>query len=139
MENLQEETRALNGVDQECIKETKQIQNQHIPKKHPNYVAKIIRNNEHQSQGYRGALDDSNIFVIKALVVWIFICVPGNIFAMTIFWRNEVNLEPHEQIMDHPINHSVRAYNAFKNYTQQHHEYIDERITGIENKLQAVS
>ena len=139
MENVREETKALNGVDQESIKETKPIQNQHIPKKHPNEITQTIRNNEHQNQRYRGAIDDTNIFVIKALVLWIFICVPGNILAMTIFWRHGVKLEPHEQIMDHPINHLVRGYSAFENDTQQHHDYIDERITGIEKSSQAVS
>ena len=138
-ENVREETRALNKVDQESIKETKPIQNQHIPKKHPNEITQTIRNNEHHNQRYRGAIDDTNIFVIKALVVWIFICVPGNIFAMTIFWRQGVKLEPHEQIMDRPINHLVRGYSAFENDTQQHHDYIDEKITGIEKSSQAVS
>ena len=139
IENVPEEIRALNGVDQECFRETKQTQNQHIPKKHLNDIIKTSKNNEYQNQRHRGAMDDSNIFVIKALVVWIFICVPGNIFAMTIYWRHVVKLEPHEQLMHHQVNHSVKAYNAFENDTQQTKEYIDERITGIKNNVPAVS
>ena len=139
MENVREETRALKGVDLECVKEIKPIQNQHLPKKHPNDITKTIQNNEYHNQRHRGPMDDSNMFVIKALVVWIFICVPGNIFAMTIFWRHGEKLEPHEQLMGLQVNHSVRAYSAFENDTQQPKEYIDERITGIENNIQAVS
>ena len=95
-----------------------------------------MRPNEHITEP---DIDDTNIFVIKALVLWIFICVPGNIFAMTIFWRQGVKLEPHEQIMDHPINQSVRAYTAFVNDTQQPHDGIYKKIAGIEKSLQAVS
>ena len=139
MENVCEGTKALNGVDRECVKETKPIQNQCIPKKHPNDITKTIRNNGHQNQGHRGAMDDSNNFVIKALVVWILICVPGNIFAMTIFWKHGVKLEPHDHQMDHPLNLSVKAYSALENDTQQPEEPTDERITGMENIVQAVS
>ena len=139
MKNVREETRGLKGVDLECVKEIKPIQNQHLPKKHPNDITKTTENNEFQNKRHRGAMDDSNIFVIKALVVWIFICVPGNIFAMTIFWRQGVKLAPHEQQMDLQVNHSVRAYSAFENDTQQPKEYIDLRITGMENNIQAVS
>ena len=139
MENVREETQALNGADQECIKETKPIQNQCVSKMHPNDITKTIRNIEHQNPGHQGARDDSNIFLIKTLVVWIFICLPGNIFAMTIFWRQGVKLAPHEQQMDLQVNHSVRAYSAFENDTQQPKEYIDLRITGMENNIQAVS
>ena len=139
MENICKESTALNGAEQECVKETKLIQNQHIPKNHLNNLTKTIRNNGHQNQGHRGAMDDSNNFVIKALVVWILICVPGNIFAMTIFWKHGVKLEPHDHQMDHPLNLSVKAYSALENDTQQPEEPTDERITGMENIVQAVS
>ena len=137
MENFREETQALNGADQDCIKETKPIQNQCVSKMHPNDITKTIGNIEHQNQRHQGARDDSNIFLIKTLVVWIFICLPGNIFAMTIFWKH--GLKHQEQLMDHPVNLSARAYNAFENDTLQPKEYIDERITGKGNNIEAVS
>ena len=137
MENVRKETQALNGADQECVKEKKPIQNQCVSKMHPNDITKTIRNIEHQNPGHQGARDDSNIFLIKTLVVWIFICLPGNIFAMTIFWKH--GLKPHAQEMDHQVNLSATAYSAIENDTLQLKEYIDERITGKENDIEAVS
>ena len=137
MENVRKERQALNGANQECVKETKPIQNQCVSKMHPNDITKTIRNIEHQNQGHQGARDDSNIFLIKTLVVWIFICLPGNIFAMTIFWKH--GLKPHEQLIDHPLNISARVYIAFENDTLQPMEYTDETITGKENSQEAVS
>ena len=137
MENVRKGTTALNGVDQECAKETNPIQNQCILKKRPNDITKPILNNEHQNQGHRGARDDTNIFLIKTLVVWIFICIPGNIFAMTMYWKH--GLKPHDQLNEHSLNFSVKAYNAFDNETQQLKDYMDERMTGKENDIQAVS
>ena len=53
MENVCKESTALNGAEQECVKDTKLIQNQHIPKNHLNNLTKTIRSNGHQNQGHR--------------------------------------------------------------------------------------
>ena len=107
----------------ECLTPENPIQIQRIQIEHPKVTTKYtsIREKEGPKKDSRRTVDDSNIFLIKTLVVWVLICLPGNIFALTIFWKHENSPTSQEQLFEHAFdNLSFGATNnGFNNDTLQ--------------------
>ena len=94
----------------DCVSEVKPVPTKKRGDKHLKHTTKRqkIQDIEFNSPEQRSLVDESNLFLIKTLIVWVLICLPGNIFALTIFYKHEENLKPNEQIIEYNIeNHSI--------------------------------
>ena len=71
------------------------------------------------------------------MIVWVLICLPGNIFALTIFYKHEKSLKPNEQIIEYNIeNHSISDTQMD---TLRQVEHIKESPLMLDNDTNTVS
>ena len=128
------------GVHPDCLRETKPIPTQHTHKKHLKHKTNCPKINviEPHVPEHRKLLDESNLFLIKTIFVWILICLPGNIFALTIFYKHEDKPKVHEQLNEH-VNLSSLLQQDPQTDLLQPVELINEEVPRFTNDSQNVS
>ena len=133
------------GVRPDCIKEVPKSTNTSVPTqlthkkrlKHTADCSKMEDTKQHVPE-HRTLLDESNLFMIKTICVWILICLPGNIFALTIFFKHEDKPKIYGQ-----LNEYVNVSSSFSHDSQinplQSVELINEPAPKFTNDSELVS
>ena len=127
------------GAGPDCVSEVKPVQTKKRGDKHLKHTTKRqkIQDIEFNSPEQRSLVDESNLFLIKTLIVWVLICLPGNIFALTIFYKHEESLKPNEQIIEYKIeNHTISDTQMD---TLRQVEHIKESPLMLDNDTNKVS
>ena len=86
---------------------------------------------EHQSSSESSVLDESSICMIKTLILSILICLPGNIFAVSIFYKH---VQKHHNTLERPNENLTYASNGKSATT--HDDFAD---IGFEITTETVS
>ena len=93
------------------------------------------KNSEHHFVEYQSSqssmFDESTIFMIKTIVVLILICLPGNLFAISIFYKHA---QKHHNTVERPKENQTYASNAKSATTHN-----DLAATGFTITTEAVS
>ena len=129
------------GIGSEHLKDINSIPSRGVQKKHLKHSSNCrrIQGIEHLAVEHGSRLDESNLFLIKTVIVWILICLPGNIFALTIFFKHDETVETHDQPIQHSANLSSSVNNDSPIYQLQPVEFIDETPSMLENISETVS
>ena len=129
------------GAKANSFKEKTSMTTQHIKQKHLKHssTSRSIDDIEHRMVEHRSRIDDSNLFLIKTVIVWILICLPGNIFALTIFCKHEETTSSSGQPIEITTNLSSKENNNPQIATLLPVEYDDNRPITSENTTNKVS
>ena len=128
------------GVRPDCLKEVKPVPTQLTQKKrlkHTTNGSKMQVTEQHAPE-HRKLLDESNLFMIKTIFVWILICLPGNIFALTIFYKHEDKPKIYRQLNEH-VNFSSSLPHDSQINPLQPVELIKEQVPRFKNDTEFVS
>ena len=128
------------GVKTDCLKETSPMSTQ-LQQKHLKHTSnnRSIEDIAYRTVEHRRSIDDSNLFLIKTVIVWILICLPGNIFALTIFCKHEETTSSSGQPIEITTNLSSKENNNPQIATLLPVEYDDNRPMTSENTTNKVS
>ena len=129
------------GTKANSFKETTSMSTQHIKQKHLKHSSnsRSIDDIEHRMVEHRSSIDDSNLFLIKTVIVWILICLPGNIFALTIFCKHEETTSSSGQPIELTTNLSSKENANPQISTLRPVEYVDNGSIMSENSTNKVS
>ena len=128
------------GVKTDCLKETSPMSTQ-LQQKHLKHTSnkRSIEDIAYRTVEHRGSIDDSNLFLIKTVIVWILICLPGNIFALTIFFKHGETTSSYELPVELTSNISSKENGNSQIGTLRPIEYVDNRSLMSENNTKTVS
>ena len=128
------------GVKTDCLKETSPMSTQ-LQQKHLKHTSnnRSIEDIAYRTVEHRRSIDDSNLFLIKTVIVWILICLPGNIFALTIFCKHSETTSSNEQPVELTSNLSSKENSNSQIGTLRPVEYVDNRSSMSQNSTKTVS
>ena len=128
------------GIKTDCLKETSPISTQLQQKdlKHTSNK-RSIEDIAYRTVDHRGSIDDSNLFLIKTVIVWILICLPGNIFALTIFFKHGETTSSYELPVELTSNISSKENGNSQIGTLRPIEYVDNMSLMSKNNTNTVS
>ena len=128
------------GVKTDCLKETSPMSAQ-LQQKHLKHTSnnRSIEDIAYRTVEHRRSIDDSNLFLIKTVIVWILICLPGNIFALTIFCKHSETTSSNEQPVELTSNLSSKENSNSQIGTLRPVEYVDNRSSMSQNSTKTVS